>query len=203
MLRSSIPTNLQHVRLEIIYTNVNCPIINLSPQPGNILIYAIRQLPSPVPPLRIHSIQPSVHKGRRRADHSLNMILEPPGPVRTNVKRLGRVLDVPCLINRPAFVANIAVLSPQPTPYFFRVQVPIHGYDAAKTPQIMGTGSKFQNELEPRAVVKVGEPGDIGVVEIQDMLFTVSGKTAGAVLMEWNVHESTQGSAGLWGKFIL
>ncbi|KAL6229265.1 hypothetical protein BDW75DRAFT_249917 [Aspergillus navahoensis] len=64
--------------------------------------------------------------------------------------------------------------------------------------QIMGTGSKFQNELEPRAVVKVGEPGDVGVVEIQDMLFTVSGKTAGAVLMEWNVHESTQGSAGLW-----
>ncbi|KAL6234521.1 hypothetical protein BDW75DRAFT_241027 [Aspergillus navahoensis] len=64
--------------------------------------------------------------------------------------------------------------------------------------QIMGTGPRFQNELEPRAVVKVGEPGDVGIVEIQDMLFTVSGKTAGAVLMEWNVHESIQGSAGLW-----
>lgn len=66
--------------------------------------------------------------------------------------------------------------------------------------QIMATGSKFQDELNPRVVVKVGDPGDVGIVEIQDMLFTVSGNTAGAVLMEWNVHESTQGSAGLWGK---
>jgi hypothetical protein len=69
--------------------------------------------------------------------------------------------------------------------------------------QIMGTGPKFQNELKPRAVVKVGEPGNISIVEIEDMLFTVSSKTAGAVLMEWNMHESTQGSAGLWGKVVL
>ena len=26
------------------------------------------------------------------------------------------------------------------------------------------------------------------------MLFTVQGATAGAILMEWNVHEGTQGS---------
>ncbi|KAL4756197.1 pectin lyase-like protein [Aspergillus foveolatus] len=64
--------------------------------------------------------------------------------------------------------------------------------------QIMAKGSKFENELEPRVMVKVGEAGDVGIVEIQDMLFTVSGATAGAVLVEWNVHESTQGSAGLW-----
>ncbi|KAL2844510.1 pectate lyase superfamily protein-domain-containing protein [Aspergillus pseudoustus] len=61
--------------------------------------------------------------------------------------------------------------------------------------QIMAKGSKFGNELEPRVMVKVGEPGDVGIVEIQDILFTVSGATAGAVLMEWDVHESTQGSA--------
>ncbi|KAL4861531.1 hypothetical protein BDV12DRAFT_203919 [Aspergillus spectabilis] len=69
--------------------------------------------------------------------------------------------------------------------------------------QIMGKGSNFQNELEPRAVIKVGEPGNVGIVEIQDMLFTASGNTAGAVLMEWNVHESTQGSAGLWANIFL
>lgn len=67
--------------------------------------------------------------------------------------------------------------------------------------QIMATGSKFQNEISPRVAVKVGNEGDVGVVEIQDMLFTVSGNTAGAVLMEWNVHESIQGSTGLWGMF--
>lgn len=40
---------------------------------------------------------------------------------------------------------------------------------------------------------------DVGIIEMQSMMVTVSGPTAGAVLMEWNVHESMQGSAGLWG----
>jgi glucan 1,3-beta-glucosidase len=35
-------------------------------------------------------------------------------------------------------------------------------------------------------------------LEISDMLFTVKGPTDGAVLMEWNVKESTQGSAAMW-----
>lgn len=41
---------------------------------------------------------------------------------------------------------------------------------------------------------RVGKRGDVGSVEISDMLFTVKGATAGAILMEWNIHESTQGS---------
>jgi hypothetical protein len=65
--------------------------------------------------------------------------------------------------------------------------------------QIMATGSKFENELSPKVAVQVGQAGDVGIIEIQDMMFTVSGPTAGAILMEWNVHESTQGSAGMWG----
>ena len=67
----------------------------------------------------------------------------------------------------------------------------------------MAEGIKFQDEIDPRVMVKVGQPGDVSVVEIQDMLFTVSGNTAGAVLMEWNVHESIQGSSGLWGTLFL
>lgn len=67
-------------------------------------------------------------------------------------------------------------------------------------PQFMATGKKFGDQTVPRAAVQVGDPGDIGVVEIQDVMFTVSGATAGAVLLEWNIHESTQGSAGLWGQ---
>jgi hypothetical protein len=39
--------------------------------------------------------------------------------------------------------------------------------------QIMGKGVNFQNELAPRAVVQVGRLGDVGIIEIQDMLFTV------------------------------
>ncbi|KAL3478251.1 pectin lyase-like protein [Aspergillus californicus] len=64
--------------------------------------------------------------------------------------------------------------------------------------QIMAKGPKFQNELQPKVAVRVGRPGDVGIIEIQSMMFTVSGPTAGAVLVEWNVHESTQGSAGMW-----
>jgi hypothetical protein len=67
-------------------------------------------------------------------------------------------------------------------------------------PQIMATSSKFEDAENPHVAVQVGNEGDVGILEIQNMMFTVSRPTAGAVLMEWNVHESTQGSAGLWGK---
>lgn len=66
-------------------------------------------------------------------------------------------------------------------------------------PQIMGKGKNFQDQLHARPVVQVGEVDESGVVEIQDMMFTVSGATAGAILVQWNVHEITRGSAGLWG----
>ncbi|KAK4040087.1 pectate lyase superfamily protein-domain-containing protein [Parachaetomium inaequale] len=64
--------------------------------------------------------------------------------------------------------------------------------------QIMGTGSYFGDVKNPKVMVVVGQPGDSGVLEIVDMLFTVKGATAGAILMEWNVHESAQGSAAMW-----
>ncbi|KAK3689920.1 pectate lyase superfamily protein-domain-containing protein [Podospora appendiculata] len=64
--------------------------------------------------------------------------------------------------------------------------------------QIRGTGSYFGDANNPKVMVKVGNKGDSGVIEISDMLFTVKGPTAGAILMEWNVHESSQGSAAMW-----
>ncbi|KAJ3466400.1 hypothetical protein MRS44_007058 [Fusarium solani] len=65
-------------------------------------------------------------------------------------------------------------------------------------PQLMATGSKFSDALHPRVAVRVGLPGQVGVVEIQNMMMAVKGATAGAIMMEWNVHESGQGSVGLW-----
>jgi hypothetical protein len=70
-------------------------------------------------------------------------------------------------------------------------------------PQIMAAGAKFENEAKPHVAVQVGQEGDVGIIEIQDLMFTVRGKTAGAVIVEWNVHESVQGSAGMWGMYIL
>ncbi|KAL2203358.1 pectin lyase-like protein [Sarocladium strictum] len=65
-------------------------------------------------------------------------------------------------------------------------------------PQIMGYGEFFGDEENPQVMIRVGNKGDRGVVEISDMLWSVKGATAGAIMMEWNVHESTQGSAAMW-----
>ncbi|KAK6527262.1 hypothetical protein TWF281_010450 [Arthrobotrys megalospora] len=64
--------------------------------------------------------------------------------------------------------------------------------------QIMGTGSYFADATNPKVMVKVGNPGESGVIEIQDMIFTTRGATAGAILMEWNVKQTSQGSAAMW-----
>ncbi|GAB7356620.1 hypothetical protein MBLNU459_g7342t1 [Dothideomycetes sp. NU459] len=64
--------------------------------------------------------------------------------------------------------------------------------------QIQAAGAYFEDASNPQPVVRVGNDGDVGSVEISDMLFTVTGSTAGAILMEWNIHEDTQGSAAMW-----
>ncbi|KAI5803498.1 glucan 1,3-beta-glucosidase [Peziza echinospora] len=63
---------------------------------------------------------------------------------------------------------------------------------------IMAQGAKFSDINNPKVVVQVGKKGEKGVIEITDMLFTVRGGTAGAVLMEWNIKESSPGSAAMW-----
>jgi hypothetical protein len=64
--------------------------------------------------------------------------------------------------------------------------------------EIMGAGAAFSDIMEPKVMIKVGNPGQTGMVEISDMIFTTKGATAGAVLMEWNIAESSQGSAAMW-----
>ncbi|KAK6522110.1 hypothetical protein TWF281_002677 [Arthrobotrys megalospora] len=68
--------------------------------------------------------------------------------------------------------------------------------------QIMGTGSYFADEDNPKVMIKVGNPGDAGVIEIQDMIFTTSGPTPGAIIIQWNVKQSSQGSAAMWDSHI-
>ena len=52
----------------------------------------------------------------------------------------------------------------------------------------------------PRVMLQVGNPGDVGSVEMQDLIFTTKGPTPGAVLVRWNIKADKKGSAGLWGK---
>jgi len=54
----------------------------------------------------------------------------------------------------------------------------------------------------PRPMLRVGNPGDVGSVEMQDLILTTKGGTAGVVLLEWNVRALGQGSAALWGKSL-
>lgn len=65
--------------------------------------------------------------------------------------------------------------------------------------QIQGAGFYFNDINNPRVVVQVGNRGDVGTMEIVEMMFTVQGATAGAIVLEWNVHEVTQGSGKRYG----
>lgn len=60
--------------------------------------------------------------------------------------------------------------------------------------QIQGAGFYFSDMNSPRVMVQVGNKGDVGEMEIVEMLFTVKGPTAGAILMEWNIEARSQGS---------
>ncbi|RYC61691.1 hypothetical protein CHU98_g4510 [Xylaria longipes] len=68
--------------------------------------------------------------------------------------------------------------------------------------QIQGTGYYFSDMTDPKVVVRVGNPGDVGTMEISDMLFTVRGNTAGAIVLEWNVAAVSQGAAAMWDSHI-
>lgn len=48
--------------------------------------------------------------------------------------------------------------------------------------QIVAKGAYFSDAANPQVMVQVGEIGDVGSMEIQDVLFTVEGPTAGSTL---------------------
>ncbi|KAI1497544.1 glycoside hydrolase family 55 protein [Biscogniauxia marginata] len=64
---------------------------------------------------------------------------------------------------------------------------------------VMSSGAFFADVDAPRAVVQVGGAGDTGTVEWSDMIVTVQGAQAGAVLIKWNLAAPAGGSpGGLW-----
>lgn len=58
---------------------------------------------------------------------------------------------------------------------------------------ISATGSKFVDEKNPRPMLQVGKPGDVGTAEISDMLFTVADVLPGAVIVEVNMAGENKG----------
>lgn len=65
-------------------------------------------------------------------------------------------------------------------------------------PLIMAGGTAFKDQTNPTPVFQVGQPGDVGSVEMSDLVFETLGTQPGAIMMQWNIAESSQGSSGLW-----
>jgi glucan 1,3-beta-glucosidase len=65
-------------------------------------------------------------------------------------------------------------------------------------PLIMASGAAFSDPSNPQPVFQVGQPGDTGAVEMSDLIFETKGPQPGAILVEWNVAESSQGASGMW-----
>jgi hypothetical protein len=64
--------------------------------------------------------------------------------------------------------------------------------------QLVASGTYFADMSNPKPMIQVGKVGDIGTVEISDMLFTSIGALPGLVLVEWNVQAEMPGSVGMW-----
>ncbi|KAK4227369.1 hypothetical protein QBC38DRAFT_391215 [Podospora fimiseda] len=75
---------------------------------------------------------------------------------------------------------------------------------------IMGVGAKFSDINTPHPVVQVGRPGEVGYVELSDLIVSTQGPTAGAVLIEYNLNTpagettctSNNPPSGLWDVHI-
>ncbi|KAJ5096772.1 hypothetical protein N7456_007493 [Penicillium angulare] len=65
-------------------------------------------------------------------------------------------------------------------------------------PMIMAHGDKFSDEQNPIPAIQIGQKGESGSVEMSDLVIMTKGSAPGAILMEWNVAASSQGSAGMW-----
>ena len=62
---------------------------------------------------------------------------------------------------------------------------------------ISAIGSRFFNPLSPVPMLRVGNPGDVGVVQFSDMLFTVADVLQGCTLLEINIAGTYQANVGV------
>ncbi|KAI1144258.1 glycoside hydrolase family 55 protein [Hypoxylon sp. FL0543] len=67
---------------------------------------------------------------------------------------------------------------------------------------ITGNGDKFKDSANPKPVVSVGNSGDVGIAQIQDMRFTVSDVLPGAIIVQFNIAGSAPGDVALWNSLV-
>jgi len=67
---------------------------------------------------------------------------------------------------------------------------------------INGASSSFNDLNNPKPAFRVGNPGDLGAVEMSDIVFETMGPAPGAIMMEWNLAGESQGAAGKSSAFL-
>lgn len=65
--------------------------------------------------------------------------------------------------------------------------------------QLVAKGAAFEDATNPHVLINVGaEGGEVGNVEMQDIIFTSVGATSGLIGVQWNIEADAQGSAAMW-----
>ena len=67
---------------------------------------------------------------------------------------------------------------------------------------ISGYGSAFANQDQPTAVVRIGEPGQVGTAHIQDVRFTVGQQLPGAIILQVNLAGDKPGDVSIHNSLI-
>ncbi|KAG7453017.1 exo-beta-1,3-glucanase [Guyanagaster necrorhizus] len=71
--------------------------------------------------------------------------------------------------------------------------------------EISGKGDYFKDVKNPKVMVRVGQPGSRGSVEITDIVFSTTGPAPGAIVLEWNVrgYDNNLAGPGMWDSHII
>ncbi|KAK0657883.1 pectate lyase superfamily protein-domain-containing protein [Cercophora newfieldiana] len=64
--------------------------------------------------------------------------------------------------------------------------------------QLSASGEKFMDADKPRAMMQVGKPGEVGVAQLSDFVFTVADILPGVVSVEVNMRGEKVGDVGIW-----
>ncbi|KAK3314140.1 family 55 glycoside hydrolase [Apodospora peruviana] len=67
---------------------------------------------------------------------------------------------------------------------------------------ITGEGNFFKDASNPKPVVQIGRPGDVGRAQIQDLRFTVSDVLPGAIIVQFHAAGSQPGDVALWNSLV-
>jgi glucan 1,3-beta-glucosidase len=65
---------------------------------------------------------------------------------------------------------------------------------------ISGTGSAFSDASSPKVMIQIGQDGEVGSVQISDMLFTIAEVLPGCILLEIAMAGVSQGDVALWNS---